>query len=246
MKTRSFLIAGVLTVAAWWAACLSAEPAPPCLVGRSEPATANWAAKYTKVMGPDAGPCVREGEVIGVQKYQSLPYNDPTPKLAIKAASMAVSVPDPNHPLTAIGILPSDRPVNNTCSVAMFEPAEQQLPGRTVRYVWSNVDFYVTPNDPGTVMKANLQITDNLGSGSCVATYNVIAIWPEVACDTDIDCLPFPDYNATPPRPASGINPDYATVCRGGIVSAPPRPDASYPAEEACVAAKPFPSLVTQ
>jgi|GEM_PF-3780917 len=250
MKKKSLLIAGVLVVAAWWAACLSAEPAPPCLVGRSEPATAAWAVKYTKLTGPASGPCVRGGELIGVQKYQSVPYNDPMPKLAIKAASMAVSTLDPNHPLTAIGTLPSDRPVDNMCSVAAFDPAEQDLAnGRIVRFTWTNVNFFVTPNDPGTVMKGNVQITDNLpGFPPCTATYDVLGIWPEVTCGSDDECLPFPDYNANPPRTSgSGINPDYATVCSGNvIVNGPPRPDGGYPTEKACVAAKPFPSLVTQ
>src|SRR6266849_5614118 len=134
MKTRGFLIAGILAVATSWAACLSVEPAPPCLVGRTGP-TGSWAAKYTKLTGPASGPCVHGGEILGIQKYQNLPYNDPTPKVAIKSASMTVSTSDldTNHPIQAVGTLPTDRPMNNTCSVSTFDLAEQDLAnGRVV------------------------------------------------------------------------------------------------------------------
>lgn len=243
MKKRGLLIAGVLAVASWWAACLSAEPAPPCLVGRTGGGNPPWVASYRQLSGPATGPCVHAGEVIGVQKYQAVPYNDPNPKLGIKVASMALAPVDPNR-LVAIGTFPVDRPENNLCTVATLDAAVQNFPGppaRSVSYLWSNVKFYVTPIDQGTLLSANLQITEN----ACVATYEVNALWPEVECETDADCSSEPDLNANPPRVlGSGISASYATVCSDDvIVAGPPSASGRFPTMKGCIPAKPFPSL---
>ena len=237
MKKRSFPIAGVLAVAGWWAGCLSAEPAPPCLVGRTDVIGPSfWLMKYTRTGGAAVGACVHGGELVGLQKYQSRPYNDPTHRVAIKAASMT----NPAS-VAAIGTFPMDRPVDNICAISTLDPAQLTVGTRSVSYVWSNVRFYVTANDPGTIMSANVQITE----GACVATYDAIGVWPDAECTTDADCSPEADYTANPPRPlGSGINPDYATVCSDNvIVDGPPSSGGSFSTIKACVPAKPFPSL---
>jgi len=96
------------------------------------------------------------------------------------------------------------------------------LPAVHLRQTWENISVYVTAAVPGTQMIGKMTYEDLIEG--CKASYNVVALFPAVACNKlDAEGKPTdqPDDAACDPRanPAegrnfgSGINPDFKVKC---------------------------------
>jgi hypothetical protein len=76
---------------------------------------------------------------------------------------------------------------------------EVRVPAQTAEYLFKKVEVYSDPSAPGTVLRGTLEYGDGTG---CKAEYEVVAMWPTVACETDADC-----------GEGSGLNPDFSVKC---------------------------------
>lgn len=140
---------------------------------------------------------------------------------------------------------------NNICAVPSLSAAELKVPefqyeisgdppetgtqpATEIRYEWSNVRVFVTPEHPGTLMAADLEYTKD----GCSASYSVVGVWPVASCDADGDegdavdvalCDSRAEEQADDGIPGSGLNPDLdgqitceptTALC---VLKAPPR-----------------------
>jgi hypothetical protein len=112
--------------------------------------------------------------------------NDDTFCMAEEFGSSQVSLP-------AIEPFPDD-PTTPDLDEAL--PAQAAI---DVAYQWSNARFVVSADAQGTQFEADLEYTQD----GCTAKYHVVAVYPAVECETDVECLD--DEN--------GINPDFALRC---------------------------------
>ncbi|QRN95261.1 hypothetical protein JRI60_40295 [Archangium violaceum] len=76
---------------------------------------------------------------------------------------------------------------------------EVRVPAQTAEYLFKDVQVYSDPSAPGTQLRGTLVYGDGTG---CKAEYEVWALWPTVACETDADC-----------GEGSGLNPDFDVKC---------------------------------
>jgi hypothetical protein len=223
---------GALAVGAALVACLAAcNAAPPeltCTVARAGfGGTGSFASVYTLKAGEDpTTACARKltAEAIGLQKYFS---EDPAAPdtIALRSATLGglpkalapVANPAPTFVPNAVGALASESPgEDNFCSVPELSVARLDIPAvdsasqapQSFVYAWSNLRIYNTPGIPGTQFVADLRYTEN----GCTANYQVKGIWPVVACKSEVDCDPNPDFAAGRTF-GSGINPLFPVTC---------------------------------
>jgi hypothetical protein len=219
------------------AGCSSTQPAPVCLIGRDA-----WIGRYTKVSGPNSGPCVKTGEQFGMQKFGIVGQAQPTIAIrpdginpntftTLSDGGIAPDQPvasDPTNKPYALGALAADAPNNNFCTVATLSDALTAVqsdctsgctaPDLPIRYTYSNLQIFVSPNHPfGTQAKASLTLST--AGGACVATYNVVALWPaspigrnDNSCQTDEDCVNAANLGINQ-RFSSGIDDSYDVFC---------------------------------
>ena len=103
------------------------------------------------------------------------------------------------HAAHAFGPFAAAFPTNDVCT-ATLEPAQQALPeiagdvgeaedpdddlpaqaGLDIKEEWSDVRVYTTAANIGTQVKGHYTVTDNVAG--CTAEYDVLAIYPAVAC----------------------------------------------------------------
>lgn len=57
------------------------------------------------------------------------------------------------------------------------------LPAVELTQEWSNVRFYVTAAQPGTMFTGRLKYSKTVGAEACTATYDVVGLWPAVGCE---------------------------------------------------------------
>lgn len=167
-----------------------------------------WSATY-KPKGPSNCP-VKAGEQLGIQKF-STPSGDE--QLSIKPATLvALDERDPERLAYSLGALAREADEEGFCSASVGvaekrAPAvdSEGLPPKSISYAWSNVRILALPQAPGTQMVAELTYTED----GCTAEYEVWGMWPG-----DVDCA---DEQGRPDNAlctkATGINPDFATVC---------------------------------
>jgi hypothetical protein len=208
-----------------------------------------FAAVYKKVAGPASCDALK-GEKVGINTYNpddgNARPNLSKASIAIQTESLGTlgddaekaGLPDPNkaHKPYALGVITNSNaePVNNFCSVPELSVALQEfpeqpedkammvdaVPARSVQYVWSNVQLYVTPIKLGTQFSADLRLTDD----AVECTYRVIGLSPYVPCGVEdpndpkkqiVDlgaCAPEPNVDAGRAT-GSGIDPDLAVAC---------------------------------
>jgi hypothetical protein len=229
------------------ATCTPEQPPPFCTVSR-----AVYAARYTLATG--TGDCAGlKGEVLGAQAYLADPDKaGDLGGLAIQsqavgqrlidgeAATPPVVDPDPNHRPFAYGKFSSERPDDaHVCTVPTLSDGEfnqgalttamATLPAIAVKYHFTNVKTFVTAANTGVLWGGDLQYT----SGTCTASYKVVAISPMVSC-ADPAGKPDAHLCVAEPDPASGfagsgLNPDIKVKCDPDLLL--------------CVPAGDFPSL---
>jgi hypothetical protein len=215
--TRRLL--GLVLASSLTAACETEQPSIGCPVQ-----SLTWSVTY-KPKGPSSCP-VKAGEQLGIQKF-STPTGDE--QLSIKPATLvALDERDPDRLAYSLGALAKEADAEGFCSatVATAEkhaPAvdTEDLPPKHIVYEWSSVRILALPLAPGTQMVADLSYTED----GCTAEYEVWGLWPG-----DVDCANEagePDSGIC--TNATGINPDFATVCD--------------PTQLRCVPAKRPPSL---
>lgn len=218
---------------------------PKCATGRGD-----FVAQYFQVSGP--ADCAKlKGEKLGVQTYSARGANDAPDlnfqsvaiqseslgTLADNATKASLADSNPADKPYAFGAFSTAEPEGEFCTIPTLAPAVQNLPevplpkGKTqaatsVRYEWSNVRVYVTPEAYGTQFSADLTRTvDGVACG-----YKVIAMYPYVDCTKmDADGNPVsdaqgntetdptacePEANIDAGRATgSGINPDFPVKC---------------------------------
>lgn len=131
-----------------------------------------------------------------------------------RAATAEVSIP----------LIPEVPAVEDDPETEEDESAEAipEIPPTTVQYVWSDLEFLVTPDAQGTQFRGKLKFTQD----TCTAEYDVSGVYPAVHCEKDDDCTckgyPFtPEPTEEDPNPvlvecpakAGQLNPDFALKC---------------------------------
>lgn len=200
--------------------------ANPCAVwqtnaGIPTQATSHYLARYT-LKGTPTGTCgtvaATEYDGINSEQYASTKSFDFLPDVFAYFLGGGVDgavhqYPDTTHSPNAVGTFGNEGLVdaNNECAAAVVTPSEQDLAsvgGPHIKYVFSDVTFYETAWAQGNEFKATLTRTVD----GCTATYDVLALAPEVDCATDADCNPLIDPAAGRFAP-SGIAPQFHTFC---------------------------------
>ena len=194
----------MVVAASLLAACETEQPAIGCPVQ-----SLTWSVTY-KPKGPSSCP-VKAGEQLGIQKF-STPSGDE--QLSIKPATLvALDERDPERLAYSLGALAKEADTEGFCAATDLAVAEKNapavdaegLPPKSIAYRWSNVRILAIPRAPGTQMVADLEYTED----GCTAEYEVWGMWPgDVSCGDEND---EPDNRIC--TQATGINPDFATVC---------------------------------
>lgn len=83
-----------------------------------------------------------------------------------------------------------------------------EWPALALSEKWENVRILSTAEYPGTLLDADLTITEN----ACTATYHVYGVYPPVVCETDADCDPNADTANGRPF-GSGMAEGYGPKC---------------------------------
>lgn len=94
------------------------------------------------------------------------------------------------------------------------------FPELFARMDFSDVRVVTTAEVPGTAFTAKLAHTE----GNCAASYDVLAVYPAVACTKDDDCASTIDADAGR-LTVSGINPAFDAACDLAIGHCMPRVD---------------------
>lgn len=199
MKTR--LIQSLLAVSALavLGGCDTEQLATTCrAAGGGHP----FASKYisTGTPAPAGSACSSRGQLLALSSYDPPDADRPTIAIAIADADFPTYPTDGSQPAIAVGTFTEKTAnlSNSTCTAPSLSPlvARDAAAGSEITYTFSNVQVYVSAANQGTQLKSDLTITQK-GAGACTATYKVLALWPEVHCETDADC-----------GEGSGINPD--------------------------------------
>ena len=83
------------------------------------------------------------------------------------------------------------------------DEAQPEQAAVDLRYAWSEVRVLVTADAQGTQLAAELEVELD----GCTARYEVLGLYPAVACLSDADCR----------DEGNGINPDFAVRCADAI-----------------------------
>lgn len=239
MKRKLMLVLGgaVAGLAAYGVACNVAQPLPGCPVAGGD----SWVLKYTLTSG--SGACAQlKGEVAGFEKYR--PPGEVDGLVAIRTLGIAepaeagqVDASDvEGKKRNAFAKIPGAVDENNFCQLSEFVRAEQSygakaanpdagtaaLPATDIAYEWLDAKILVTPDSPGTQMMGTLRYTKD----GCSATYEVVGMWPAVACGVKDPTDPagkrkIPDDSLCEAErdleagrlSGSGINPSFPVQC---------------------------------
>jgi hypothetical protein len=243
--SRGFLPGALLGVAALATSCSVDQPKVPCITAHG-----SYAVKYTLVSG--SGECAMlSAGLVGVQPYSRRGPNDKAlfdrPPVALKTDEVGALLDsysdqtvDPAKTYSLGEFTNVEPGADNFCPLSNPTVAELQLaavpagmdamgmptpalPAVTVRYEWSNVRFYVTPDILGAQFRAELAYRKN----GCEARYTVRGLYPAISCAKEVKdpvtmmtsmvadpglCSPCADPSMGRAS-GSGINPDVETVC---------------------------------
>jgi hypothetical protein len=238
MSKRIASAVALLGAASIISGCDIKQPSAGCQVQDAD--FANWQALYTLKSSTDATKCPAQwGEALGVFKYVD-PEVANSNRLAIRpegaAALTEYTMDDEDETVvarvdnaavaTSIAAELAEAPDEKTglCAATEFAPAtvsaravvnettgEELVPAQTVSYAFENVQVYSAPQAPGTQLKGTLKYTDS--ASGCDAVYDVLALWPQTACDVDAFANPTAENEADRCGVGSGINPDFDAVC---------------------------------
>jgi hypothetical protein len=207
--------------------CSVEQPKTRCVTAKG-----SFSMKYTKVEG--SGACADlKGETAGVNSYWRVDgdtrsvtrgpvaiRNDEIGALLEKYGQDADS-----KSVAALGGFATDDPgPDGFCDVTMTSPAALKLPavpsmpagdaGMTdplpavdLTLEWSNVRFYVTAAQPGTMFTGQLKYSKSVDGQACTATYDVVGLWPAVHCEGE---MPGPDGK---PQPSGKPSEDLCHPC---------------------------------
>ncbi len=210
------------------------QPPIKCIVARG-----GFAARYELKKG--SGPCAEhKGDIIGLQGYHPAKGDEvdfsENETIALQLTSIGTVAQNAEFAGVALsqgsvpyslGRFTTKEPEAEFCdagglteaSVTAPEiPSEEEggdpLPATSIQASWKNLSVYVTPEAPGTQLKADLTLTED----GCTAEYHVVALWPAISCD-DGEGNPAPEYCAPEPPEGSGlaygsgISPDFPVEC---------------------------------
>lgn len=229
---RALIQVGAVALSAVLTNSCSEQPKVQCTASR-----ATFAARYTLVKGE--GVCAQMiGEVLGVQSYVTDPRNpgDGIVTVAIQSANTGneeslgrasrpeVLDPNPDHRIYALGKFTNLHPdPSGICHIPEMSPAELDRgpvrttrmldPAISVKHLWKNVRFLVTPAHTGVTFEADLTYVQD----DCEAEYKVVAISPAADCDNgnvqpdQAKCSP--EADGTKNFAGSGIAPDFDVQC---------------------------------
>jgi hypothetical protein len=145
------------------------------------------------------------------------PVADPIPR---------VDESDPDGKgLISVGTFPRV-PTNGVCASTMPDTVQNfaavseklvsgetyTLPETKVSIRWSDFKVRVTSVTPGTVFSTKATVS----VGACVRSYDVVAYYLEVACESDLDCKTEPDRDAGRVV-GSGLTSEFYPVCNVDI-----------------------------
>jgi hypothetical protein len=212
---------GIAVTLAGLSGCSVSQSPITCVIGQGG-GGGGWFAKYTVKPSQPAGLCsLKTGEGLGVRKYFP---NGGNPIVAIETDTLGGMVPQPPpnpNPAISEGALSQDTPdSNNLCMIPTLTKAELNAGGSDIAYEWSNAEFVVLADVPGTQMMATLRYTE----GGCTAEYKVVSMQPNVDCfQVDAQGNPVLDSmgNQIPDSsrcsPQANVNPDFAVTCDPGL-----------------------------
>jgi hypothetical protein len=216
---------GALLLASTLGACGAEQQDPQCMVGKGA-----FATVYTLKPGQTPGPACASitPERVGLEKYFNQEPNG-RDSVSLRARQLGDELahkdtqidPDAPRQANAVGEFSTEVPLDdNFCEVPTLTPAELQSryggvskAPVSLKYEWSNLRIYSTPQIPGTQFTADLRYTKN----GCTAEFSAKGIWPVVSCATNSKpdnskCDPNPDPSVGRVR-GSGINPIFPVEC---------------------------------
>lgn len=94
------------------------------------------------------------------------------------------------------------------CRVEAASVGQQEIAGELVTYDFRTVQVVGLAAVQGTEILAEVVLT----RGSCVRTYDVLALWPYLNCSSAVDCDPLPDPDHGRPN-GSGVLPSLPVEC---------------------------------
>ena len=148
---------------------------------------------------------------------------DPRDRAGKKLNALGPFTPEPKAGLCLAPPLVAEQDFE-AVSLAVVDAGTVMLPALSVKFVFSDLKVLMTAEVPGTAFTAKLAQTE----GACVATYDLVAFHPAVACTSDTDCDPNSDLDAGRTR-GSGIDPDFDPACDTAIGFCVPRVDVTKP-----------------
>jgi hypothetical protein len=216
---------GALLLTSTLGACGAEQQDPQCMVGKGA-----FATVYTLKPGqtPDSTCSTLNPERVGLEKYFN---QDPNGRDSVSLRPVQIGAelahkdtqmdPDAPRQANSVGEFSTEVPRDdNFCEVPTLTPAELQSryggvskAPVSLKYEWSNLRIYSTPQIPGTQFTADLRYTKN----GCTAEFSAKGIWPVVSCATNSKpdnskCDPNPDPSVGRVR-GSGINPIFPVEC---------------------------------
>ena len=266
IRAKSVLAGALVTAAATFAAgllgpgCTVEQPKTRCTTAKGA-----FALKYTKVDG--TGACAEiKGETAGVNSYwrpEGGSYSVTKGPVAIKLDEVGVLLDEygqdaESKSVVALGAFKTEDPdENGFCEVEMAQPANLKLaevppmptgdagamteakPALDLTVEWSNVKFYVTAAQPGTLFTGRLKYSKIVqGQTPSAATYDIVGLWPAVHCEGEspgadgkpkpngqpVDDLCHPCADPLKGRPlGSGISPGVDITCDSETLSCVPK-----------------------
>ncbi len=257
--TRGYrALAGALLALSVGVGCNAEQPKTRCTTAKGA-----FALKFTKVSG--TGACSElKGGTAGVNSYWRASgdtFSVTKGPVAIKAEEIGALLEEygqdaESKDVVALGAFKTDDPgADGFCEVEMAQPANLKLaavpamdkgdagmtdplPALDLSLKWSDVKFYVTAAQPGTMFTGRLEYSKTVDGAPCSATYDVVGLWPAIGCEGSMmgaDGKPTgsgkPDQTLCDPcsdpangRPTgSGISPAVDITCDAETLSCVPR-----------------------
>lgn len=208
-------------------ACSVEQPKTRCVSAKGP-----FSLKYTMIEG--TGACAElKGETAGVNSYWRVDGD----VLSVTRGPVAIRTDEignllekygqdaESRTVAALGGFATDDPgPDNFCDVTMSSAAvvkleavpsmpagdagvTDPLPAVDLTQEWSNVRFYVTAAQPGTMFTGRLKYSKTVGAEACTATYDVVGLWPAVGCEGE---EPGQDGK---PQPSGKPAPDLCDPC---------------------------------
>jgi hypothetical protein len=208
-------------------ACTVEQPKTRCVAAKG-----HFSMRYTKVEG--TGPCADlKGETAGVNSYWRVEGGTRSVTrgpVAIRTDEIGALLEKygqdaDSKEVAALGGFATDEPgPDNFCDVTMASPATVKLaavpsmpagdagmtdplPAVDLSMEWSNVRFYVTAAQPGTMFTGRLKYAKTVEGQSCTATYDVVGLGPAMGCEGE---EPGPDGK---PKPSGKPSEDLCHPC---------------------------------